>query len=543
MKKSFLLAITALAVLMATSCQKEELGRVLTATIEQYEHNGKGDNGGCMGGAKAYINGENYACWEAGDLVNINGTQCTIRFEEGTQGAANSAVIDGASLPADVPLLAFYPASQVSSWNGDNVTISLPQEQHYEETTVNGVPYQKINNPMAAYCPEGSNELKFRNLGALLKVTVQNPENDALAVKAIFVKGDEGQMLSGTAKLVLNNQHLPVFQKISSGSTTVGLSFDSPAEISAHSSKSFYIVVPAPSTFTNLTIYVVTDQNEVYRRESILGQVLPRNQIGAFTYAPIEGDVDSVSTILYTGSIEGFHSDAFGDARVIFNAGGVLLFDSPLTTIGYRAFQACESLESITLPKEVTTIGDYAFSYCYNLNSIDLPAKLTSLGTYTFSESSGLSSITLPANLTSIGNFTFFQCRSLSSITLPANLNSINEAAFAYCTSLSEITLPGGVTSIGKYAFSYCNFASIYLPESLTSILECAFARCENLMTVYVSRWNGDSNDITQGDHNMFLKCPLSIGIFVQNDAAMAAYKSAEGWSEYEDKILSLRIN
>ena len=189
MKKTFLLAVTAVVALMAVSCQKEEMGRVLTATIEQYEHNAD---------SKAYINADNYACWEAGDTVEINNTQCTIRFEEGSQGTANTAIIDGASLPSDVPLLAFYPASQISNLTTNGGTVTLPHIQTYKER--NG--HQIINNPMAAYCPVGSNELKFRNLAALLKVTIQAPSNEDLAVKAILVKGNENQMLWGTAPLM-----------------------------------------------------------------------------------------------------------------------------------------------------------------------------------------------------------------------------------------------------------------------------------------------------------------------------------------------------
>ena len=401
MKRTLLLAFTAVAALMAASCQKEELGRVLTATIEQYEHSGN---------AKAYINNDNYACWENNDRVQINNVQCTVSVSQGNEHNY-TATIEG-QIPTDQDLLAFYPASQVSSWNGDNVTISLPQVQTYEEH--NG--HQIINNPMAAYCPVGSGELKFRNLCALLKVTIQAPNNEDLAVKTILVKGNENQMLWGSAPLILDYQNKPMLDEMSNGNATVALSFgDHPATISANSTKSFYIVVPAASAFTNLTIHVVTNQG-VYRKESPLGQALLRNQIGAFTYAPSYADVDNVSTILYEGSIEGFHSDAFGEAQVIFNECGILIFDRPLTTIGNEAFDGCSSLSSITLPTGVTSIGERAFRSCSSLSSITLPTGVTSIGNRAFYGCSSLSSITLPASLTSIGDFAFISCSSLKTV-------------------------------------------------------------------------------------------------------------------------------
>ena len=480
MKRTLLLALTALAIFLVSSCQKDDLGRVLTATIEQYEHNGsKAD-------AKAYINAENYACWEAGDLVKINNTQCTIRFEEGSQGTANTAIIDGASLPSDQDLLAFYPASQVSSWNENNVTISLPPIQTYEER--NG--HQIINNPMAAYCPANSNTLRFRNLCALLKVTIQAPSNEDLAVKTIIVKGNENQMLWGSAPLILDYQNKPMLDEMSNGSAYVGLSFGNhPATISANSTKSFYIVVPVPSAFTNLTIHVVTNQG-VYRKESPLGQALLRNHIGAFTYAPSCADVDNVSTILYEGSIEDFFSDAFGEAQVIFNEGGSLIFDRPLTTIGNGAFYGCSSLSSITLPTGVTSIGNAAFRSCSMLSRITLPASLTSIGDDAFDGCSSLGSIDLSlTDVTTIGESAFSYCNALSSISLPRTLTMLGERAFSHCTALSRIDLSHTeVTSIGVSAFSHCTaLSSISLPGTLTWIGELAFEFCNALSSIDLS--------------------------------------------------------
>ena len=425
MKKTIFLAITVLAALLAASCQKEEQGRVLTATIEQYEHNGD---------SKAYINADNYACWEAGDKVKINNVQCTIRFENGTQGAANSAIIDGATLPTDQDLMAFYPADQVTSWNGDNVTITLPQMQNYEEH--NG--HQIINNPMAAYCPADSNKLKFRNLCALLKVTIQAPSNEDLAVKAILVKGNDNQMLWGTAPLMLDNQNKPMLGEMSNGDATVTLGFDSPAEISANSSKSFYIVVPDGSSFKNFTIYVVTNQNEIYKKKTPLGHTLPRNHIGAISYTLV--DDDEVYAILYTGSVGNFNQNAFGEGVNVLSADdGVIIFDNTITSIGNSAFFGCSSLTSIYLPAGVTSIGDHAFDGCSGLTSIYLPAGVTSIGYDSFFGCSHLASISLPVGVTSIGEGAFWDCSSLTSISLPQSLTEIESDAFMFCSRLARV--------------------------------------------------------------------------------------------------------
>lgn len=482
----------ALAALMAASCQKEEVGRILTATIEQYEHNAKADS-------KAYINDDYYACWENNDKVNINGIQCTIRFENGSQGAANTAKIDGSEdFGEEDNLLAFYPASQVTNLSAAGGIVTLPHTQTYEER--NG--RQIINNPMAAYCLAGSDELKFRNLAALLKVTITAPATDDLSVKTIYVKGEEDQMLWGTSRLTLDYQHQPMLEKMTNGSATVALSFgDHPAAIGAGSSKSFYIVVPAGSDFFNFTIQVLTDQ-KAYWKTSKVNQTLPRNHIGAIAYNP--SDADNVSAILYTGSIDGFKVDAFGGAQVLSNDNGILLFDRPITSIGSDAFANCGGLRSITLPETLTEIGNSAFAYCGNLSSINWPDSLTSIGNYAFDRCTSLVSIDLlHTKVSSIGNYAFYCCSNLASIAWPATLTSIGNNAFEGCTSLTSLDLSStSLTSIGVTAFMYCkDLTSVTLPSGLTSIAYGTFSNCTSLAHVTLP------SSLTDIEDNVFMYC------------------------------------
>ena len=504
MKRNFLLAVMALAALMVASCQKEEVGRILTATIEQYEHNAKADS-------KAYINDDYYACWENNDKVNINGIQCTIRFENGSQGAANTAKIDGSEdFGEEDNLLAFYPASQVTNLSAAGGIVTLPHTQTYEER--NG--RQIINNPMAAYCLAGSDELKFRNLAALLKVTITAPATDDLSVKTIYVKGEEDQMLWGTSRLTLDYQHQPMLEKMTNGSASVALSFgDHPAAIGAGSSKSFYIVVPAGSDFFNFTIQVLTDQ-KAYWKTSKVNQTLPRNHIGAIAYNP--SDADNVSAILYKGSIDGFKADAFGGAQVLSNDNGILLFDRPITSIGLMAFAFCSGLTSITLPETLTEIGGGAFGFCSSLASITLPDSLTSIGDNAFEGCTSLVSIDLShTKVSSIGNYAFYCCSNLTSITWPATLTLIGQNAFLFCYSLISIDLSGtSLTSIWKAAFKDCRgLTSVTLPSSLTSIEYGAFSGCTNLAHVTLPASLTDiEGDMFRGCSNLtYIDLPASL--------------------------------
>ncbi len=51
-----------------------------------------------------------------------------------------------------------------------------------------------------------------------------------------------------------------------------------------------------------------------------------------------------------------------------------------VTSIGYKAFENCESLTEITVPDSVTNIGEFAFAGCKSLTEITIPDSVTSIG-------------------------------------------------------------------------------------------------------------------------------------------------------------------
>jgi hypothetical protein len=140
---------------------------------------------------------------------------------------------------------------------------------------------------------------------------------------------------------------------------------------------------------------------------------------------------------------------------------------STFTNVGDGAFEVCNSLVGITLPKTVTSIGDRAF------------------------RNSNLLSITIPNSVNSIGREAFTQCRELERVTISKKIYTISVDAFSQCPKLTGITIPGRVTNIENNAFNGCaSLVNITIPKSVKNIGNCVFSDCTSLTAINVASGN-----------------------------------------------------
>ena len=265
-----------------------------------------------------------------------------------------------------------------------------------------------------------------------------------------------------------------------------------------------------------------------------------------------------------------------------------------LTTIESAAFGSCYSLQTMNIPNSVTTIASDAFLGCTGLESFTgkfassdnrylvmdntlvafapcgldsytIPSGVTGIGDCAFFECEDLQSLVLPNGLITIGDDAFTLCSSLETLDIPQTVTTIGQSAFARCNSLVSFTgkyatsdgrclikdntligfamagltsfaIPDGVTTIGASAFFYCDqLESIAIPSSVKTIEEYAFNRCSGLSEITVL----PATPPVAGDY--FLSNTGTGPIYVLA-ASVDAYKAADGWSTYADRIKPLAV-
>lgn len=209
-------------------------------------------------------------------------------------------------------------------------------------------------------------------------------------------------------------------------------------------------------------------------------------------------------------------------------------FPESVVELGEYAFYGCTSLTEIEIPGQITKIPSYAFYNCKNLKSIEIPDSVTGFDNGAFSLCLALETINIPDGVLTSGKESFLACTSLTSVTIPSLMSILDMSLFFACTSLETVVLSEGVTTINDIAFGFCAaLQTIDLPSTISAVNGAVFSDCTRLKSVAVKSVNPPSG-VTD------LTFPETIEEILVPSDSVNAYKAAEGWSGYTDKIKAM---
>lgn len=344
-----LLILAAIVTFLMAGCKKDTT--TLKARISPFSNE-----------SKVYIYGTSTPRWETGDLVNVNGTPCTVSV------STTTSTIEA---PTSNAYQAVYPNDLVAT-NGNQlgnstVTLNIPRVQAYE-TTTNG---QVVKAPMGAFV-SGSSNLQFTNMGALLAIAVKNDKSDRnnLVIDSIAVQtvGTSPVLLWGTA--TVNDTSAQRAYEISSTGLTETEIADhriiSLAKLSEqgnldtlayNETKTFYLYVPSVSGSIDnrykITIYShIGGTVYIYEKEqSNAGS----GNVGLSQYAAVPYMTNSATETAQAdtwiaGSIHSFFSDQGNNSRhkVMFAQGNLVWTGSSSYATGVYSFHTSQETSLLT---------------------------------------------------------------------------------------------------------------------------------------------------------------------------------------------------
>ena len=213
--------------------------------------------------------------------------------------------------------------------------------------------------------------------------------------------------------------------------------------------------------------------------------------------------------------------------------------DYDVTEINQNAFDNNEVIANVFIPACITNIGKNAFDSCNNLESIifEENSKIIELGNFAFYRCVKLKNVDFGKNnqLETIGQQAFSGCQLLEKVNLNGSnkLKKLDFMLFSGCSALQEFIIPSSVTEIRNNVFTGCkSLTNIIIPSGVTSIAVSTFSGCTNLTEVIIE----SQLPPTLGE-NVFSNCGEDLIIYVP-ESAVDTYKTADGWSEYAEKIV-----
>ena len=249
--------------------------------------------------------------------------------------------------------------------------------------------------------------------------------------------------------------------------------------------------------------------------------------------------VENVRNVTYIGML------------AFYNCNNLIELDLGACKINNCAFCGCSKLQSIGKSAKCTYISNQAFCGCSSITEVDLSAckdletsafsdcsslqtvgnpKFTSIPDNAFSGCSSLEKIDL-SKCTSVGSRAFYGCSKLQNVNT-SNCTYIGSCAFEGCSSITEVDL-SACKSLGNNAFWGSSISKVSLPATLKSMGYQCFGNVKEYT------FNGTQPAVLADDNGYHAFSGASYIIRVP-ESAIDAYKAADVWKNYTDKIFSI---
>ena len=177
--------------------------------------------------------------------------------------------------------------------------------------------------------------------------------------------------------------------------------------------------------------------------------------------------------------------------------------------IGESAFENNDSIERVTLPKQLKNIRKSAFRNCKNLKTINIPSSVSVIEENSFANCTSLKSVSLLNDTIIILDKAFDGCTQLEKINMPGTSCLLNKDVFdntAFYNNKSNwengvlyvgnclvtakdvkntYKVKEGTTTVASFAFeNNVAMTDVVLPDSITHIGYLAFEGCELLKSI-----------------------------------------------------------
>ena len=263
----------AAALLLAASCAKEQIPSVSNEP-KLVEKTFVAD----AGMTKTSLADGNKVVWTAGDKISVfdDVSNKNNPFESSSING-NGAYFTGYVAEKATKYVAVYPYRYGTSYDATKkkITIDLPIRQKATKGTFD-------NNLNISVAVSEGETLNFKNIGALLKVTI--PE-DMINVRAISLTSST--YLSGKTEITLNDDGtLFVAGNTSTNNAFKEINLDNGGK--AMEPGDYYFVV-MPGTYTKIYLGITTTENELYTRYSNSTMDVKSNQVINLGNVPSSG--------------------------------------------------------------------------------------------------------------------------------------------------------------------------------------------------------------------------------------------------------------